>query len=85
MSMYYTVKLANSARPFKFHQVNFKKLVLRMIKCVFHKEKPDPIDTVYEKHIYHSQDQLVVYLILITPGTWKVLTLPPIGVELELN
>ena len=31
-----------------------------MIKCVFHKEKPDPIDTVYEKHIYHSQDQLVV-------------------------
>ena len=37
-----------------------KKLVLRMIKCVFHKEKLDQIDTVYEKHIYHSQDQLVV-------------------------
>ena len=30
---------------------NLKKLVLRMIKFVFHKEKLDPIDTVYEKHI----------------------------------
>ena len=26
--------------------------------CVFHKEKLDQIDTVYRKHIYHSQDQL---------------------------
>ena len=31
------VKLANSTSPFKF--------------CVFLKEKLDPIDTVYEKHI----------------------------------
>ena len=31
-----TVKLANSASPFKFHQVKFpNKLVLRMIGCVF--------------------------------------------------
>ena len=27
-------------------------MALRMIKCVFHKEKLDPIDTVNEKHIY---------------------------------
>ena len=52
----YTVKLANSTSPFKFRQVKFpqknvKKLVLILIKCVFLKEKLDPIDTVYEKHI----------------------------------
>ena len=29
---------------------NLKKLVLRMIKFVFHKEKLDPIDTVNGKH-----------------------------------
>ena len=53
---FYTVKLANSTSPFKFRQVKFpqkkvKKLVLRLVKCVFLKEKLDPIDTVYEKHI----------------------------------
>ena len=26
----------------------------------FSQEKLDPIDTVYGKHIYHSQDQLIV-------------------------
>ena len=29
------------------------------MKCIFDKEKLDPIDTVYGKHIYHSQDQLL--------------------------
>ena len=40
----HTVKLANSARSNS--QKNVKKLALRMIKCVFHKEKLDPNDTV---------------------------------------
>ena len=31
-----------------------------MIKCVFHKEKLNAIDTVYEKHVYHSQDRFFV-------------------------
>ena len=30
-----------------------------MIKCVFHKEKLNAIDTVYDKHIYHSQSRPV--------------------------
>ena len=47
-----TVKLVNSTSPSKFHQVNsHQKLVLRMLKCVFHKEKLNAIDTVYEKYI----------------------------------
>ena len=29
-----------------------------MIKYVFHKEKLDPIDTVYKEYIYHSQNKL---------------------------
>ena len=36
----HTVKLASSARSNS--QKNVKKLALRMIKCVFHKEKLDP-------------------------------------------
>ena len=40
----HTVKLASSARSNS--QKNVKKLALRMIKCVFHKEKLDPNDTV---------------------------------------
>ena len=28
-----------------------------MIKCVFCKEKLNPIDTVYGKHIYYSLEQ----------------------------
>ena len=44
MSIKITVKLANSTRP------NSDK-TMRMIKCVFHKEKLNAIDTVYEKHI----------------------------------
>ena len=52
-----TVKLANFASPSKFRYVKFpKKLVLRMIKCAFHKGKLNAIDTVYEKHVYDSQD-----------------------------
>ena len=31
-----------------------------MKKCVLNKEKLKVIDTVYEKHIFNSQDHLVV-------------------------
>ena len=49
------VKLANSASSFKFCQIKFpqkklKKAVLRMIKCVFHEEKLDPINTAHDMH-----------------------------------
>ena len=48
-----TVKLANSIMPVLSNSArsNYNnKLVLRMKKCVFKKEKV--IDTVYEKHIF---------------------------------
>ena len=47
-----TVKLANSVSPSKFRQVKFpQKTGLENDKRVFHKEKLNAIDTIYEKHI----------------------------------
>ena len=54
--VFYTVKLANSASPFKFRQVNFLQktgleLLLWMIKCVFHKQCQLYSVSIWEKHI----------------------------------
>ena len=53
-------KCLSSQLPGQIPTKNIKKLVFRMIKCAFLKEKLNTIDTVYEKHIfYHSQDQFL--------------------------
>ena len=58
---------------------NLKKLVLRMIKFVFHKEKLDPIDTVYEKHIlsfsrgaFHFQKIFLIILLFYNRARKRV-------------